>query len=106
MGVIVWYEANQDYVAAELCENKEKPQLHCNGKCFLKKQLNKVEHTPDGKQLPAKKVKSELPEYVASNTNLLHITGFNAEMTSFNIHHNDLYTYQAITSIFHPPSVC
>lgn len=33
------YILNYDYIANTLCENKAKPQLHCNGKCHLKKEL-------------------------------------------------------------------
>lgn len=32
---------NQEYIAAELCENKDKPILKCNGKCQLMKSLEK-----------------------------------------------------------------
>lgn len=42
----VWYEVNQDFVAATLCENQEKPELECNGKCYLMKQLQKAEISP------------------------------------------------------------
>ena len=38
------YYANYEYIAAVLCENKDKPYLECNGKCYLQKQLNKVNH--------------------------------------------------------------
>lgn len=38
-----WYLINKDYVARELCINKAKPKLHCNGKCHLAKQLKKLE---------------------------------------------------------------
>ncbi len=31
---------NQDYIAANLCENIDKPELECNGKCHLKKELS------------------------------------------------------------------
>lgn len=41
---IIEYYANYDYIATVLCENKDKPYLECNGKCYLEKQLNKVEH--------------------------------------------------------------
>lgn len=105
MGVIVWYEANQDYIASELCENKEKPQLHCNGKCYLKKQLNKVDDTRNDKQLPGKKVKSELPEYVVSSANFSTIA-FPAETAPQNSIYNNLYTFEASYYIFHPPPVC
>ena len=37
------YEANKAFIAAFLCINKSKPQLQCQGHCFLKKQLKKAE---------------------------------------------------------------
>ena len=39
----LWYVVNKEYVAKALCENKAKPQLHCNGKCHLAKQLQRLE---------------------------------------------------------------
>ena len=33
--VLIYY-ANYDYIATELCVNKDKPYLECNGKCYLK----------------------------------------------------------------------
>lgn len=44
VGVLAYWLANRAYIAATLCENKDKPQLHCNGKCYLKK---KIAETPD-----------------------------------------------------------
>jgi hypothetical protein len=41
--VIGYYYLNQKYIAENLCVNKEKPQMDCNGKCHLKKQLSKQE---------------------------------------------------------------
>jgi hypothetical protein len=38
-GTIAYYHANKDYIARVLCENRDKPQLHCNGQCYLAKQL-------------------------------------------------------------------
>lgn len=43
LAIYSYYYANQGYVASVLCENKEKPQLKCKGKCFVKKQLDKTE---------------------------------------------------------------
>jgi len=43
--VLIYY-ANYDYIATELCENKDKPYLECNGKCYLealKKRANPIE---------------------------------------------------------------
>ena len=41
---IMEYHANFNYIATVLCENKDKPSLNCNGKCYLKKQLKKINH--------------------------------------------------------------
>ena len=37
----VEYFINQDYIAEFLCINKDKPELQCNGKCHLAKQIEK-----------------------------------------------------------------
>jgi hypothetical protein len=38
---IVWlnYTLNKAAITKQYCENKAKPELHCNGKCHLAKQL-------------------------------------------------------------------
>ena len=36
---IAEYIINYDYIATYLCENKNRPQLECNGKCYLSKML-------------------------------------------------------------------
>ena len=39
---VVDYIVNYDYISKVLCENKDKPELKCNGKCHLKKELAKA----------------------------------------------------------------
>lgn len=36
-----YFVYNYKYIKEELCENKNKPELHCDGKCFLKKEIKK-----------------------------------------------------------------
>jgi hypothetical protein len=36
------YKINYNYIANVLCENKDKPEMNCNGKCHLKKELKKT----------------------------------------------------------------
>ncbi|HEV7382474.1 MAG TPA: hypothetical protein VGN64_21915 [Dyadobacter sp.] len=33
------FEIRRDYIVANLCENKNRPQLNCNGKCYLAKKI-------------------------------------------------------------------
>lgn len=42
-GVLLHFLANRAYIVEHFCENKDSPQLHCDGKCYLHKQLNNVE---------------------------------------------------------------
>ena len=43
LGWEIWFKVNQEQIIAEKCENKAIPMLHCNGKCYLSKQLEKLE---------------------------------------------------------------
>jgi len=36
------YIINYKHISHDLCENKDKPEMHCNGKCHLKKEIKKV----------------------------------------------------------------
>lgn len=40
--IALHYLINQDYIAANLCENKARPAMKCYGKCQLRKQLAKT----------------------------------------------------------------
>ncbi|WP_342089244.1 hypothetical protein [Dyadobacter sp. OTU695] len=33
------YQLRKDYIIATLCENRSRPQLHCDGKCYLAKRI-------------------------------------------------------------------
>ncbi len=41
--IITAFYANQTYIANNLCENRDKPQLHCNGQCILMQKLRKAQ---------------------------------------------------------------
>lgn len=41
--VYAGFEINQKYIAAELCVNRNRPELHCNGKCYLMRKLKQAE---------------------------------------------------------------
>jgi hypothetical protein len=48
--IVVNFKMNQAYIASVLCENKNNPELQCNGKCQLNKKLQQHETTEQ--QLP------------------------------------------------------
>ncbi|GAB3025885.1 hypothetical protein GCM10027185_26480 [Spirosoma pulveris] len=46
-GTIAYYNVNKAYIARVLCENRDKPQLHCDGQCYLAKQLKAQQDRQD-----------------------------------------------------------
>jgi len=50
--VMGYYELNKAYIAKTYCVNKQKPQMHCNGRCHMQKQLKKQDEQPDKPSIP------------------------------------------------------
>ena len=46
-GTIAYYQVNKAYIARVLCENRDKPQLHCDGQCYLAKKLRAQQDRQD-----------------------------------------------------------
>ena len=44
------YDLNKGFIAQELCVNKDKPSLKCEGKCYLNKQLQKTQQKEQDRQ--------------------------------------------------------
>ena len=41
--VYAGFELNKKYIADNLCVNRFKPQLHCNGKCYFMKKVKQAQ---------------------------------------------------------------
>jgi len=46
---IVIYYINYDYIVTELCENRDKPEMGCNGKCYLEALKKRIEPVQNNK---------------------------------------------------------
>lgn len=46
-GTIAYFHLNREYIAKVLCENRARPQLKCNGKCYLAKKLKQQQQKQD-----------------------------------------------------------
>ncbi|AZA53079.1 hypothetical protein [Chryseobacterium sp. G0201] len=100
---LVEYAVNYDYIANVLCINKSKPELHCNGKCYLSKELAKTNNTDSS---PLNKTKNSgqklldiyiLPD-IAEIQNTEKISLFN-----FKFSYKTEYSFLFLYSIFRPP---
>lgn len=65
LGLYAWYNFNKQAITQQLCENKSRPEMHCEGKCYLSKQLKKAE---EGEKRTASSILKEKQEYVHKTT--------------------------------------
>jgi hypothetical protein len=58
------YVVNYDYIIENLCENKDKPQMNCDGKCYLAKQLAKESEDKEKNPFDGEKSNTEIQHVV------------------------------------------
>lgn len=101
----VIYYVNYDYIVTELCENKDKPEMQCHGKCYLKKLQNKISPSPI-KDKPISKVLLIFKDYPIT---IVNIDSYKSVIPAFfKKLKNPNYSKHFIISdfsipIFHPP---
>lgn len=103
LAIYSYYYANKGYISSILCENKEKPQLHCNGKCYLKKQLKKAEEEDKNNKTSSQKIEAYV--YIITPA----ITNTNIDYRNTTIDHTDYipdhYDFNYLPSCFRPPCI-
>jgi len=101
VGIIGYYGINKDYITANFCENISKPDVQCNGKCYLKKQLKKADEPVNNTQQPVpQKEKSEVQPFI----NLLSELKTAADSKAFRFAEPPAAVIsQYFGSVFHPP---
>lgn len=106
---LVYFQLNQREIIRLECENKNRPAMKCNGKCYLAKQLKKaefeLEHKKDRQQQSAQLMKSmemdmfylpPINKLIAANPTLL----LKIKATSF---YTKCLLEGSNLDIFHPP---
>lgn len=74
------YQVNFEYISAFLCENKDKPALECNGKCYLSKALKDTQDKETDhnklivKNFSAEELPAEVTLITSGSQSVLEIT--------------------------------
>jgi hypothetical protein len=100
--IVAEYIINKEYIAKNLCINKEKPKLHCNGKCQLMKKLVKEENQSSSSNSQIGKIKMDV--LFAHEVYLPSISDLAKEDTKFNSTYFVKQLSGSINAIFHPPA--
>ena len=100
--VIIDFLLNQEHIKEFLCINKEKPELACNGKCYLTKQLEETQNKREQEFPDLVHVKYEFVLTFHLNKDIQRIAF--CEKRRCILGYDNSYTFQFINDIFHPPS--
>ena len=102
--VLAWYQVNKTYIAQKLCENRNKPKMHCNGKCQLRKKMQLLEQESSSKSsAPVKIDKIDILEFLLPFNHLsVCITFLNFKKLAFV--YNKQYTFTFSNYLFKPPA--
>jgi hypothetical protein len=98
------YELRKDYIIQNYCVNKNRPELHCDGKCYLAKQIKTTEQQEQQQKgadfnrylfgVEFIETQNEIIVFHLSKTKLLT-----------NFEYRDSLSQKHLSSVFHPPSV-
>lgn len=99
------FEIRRDYIVANLCENRTRPQLNCNGKCYLAKRMAALEEQE--KRQAEKNYMARLLDNVMDHHTSF---SFSPQMASFQIppglnfpYSSPFIAHISTDDIFHPP---
>lgn len=96
-----YYELDPIGFIEKLCENKDKPELQCNGKCHLKKV---AESNTDNQQEPTKSTTlKEITLFVIQKSEYTLVKINTSENINFD--YKNLYSFSGIHQIDRPPQV-
>ncbi len=100
----VWlkYELNVEEITELFCVNKEKPELMCNGKCYVKGELIDIDIFPETPQSPVTEV-SYLPAIKVFVVN--EIIQIGSSLTDLLASNQSTYTTTWESTIPEPPFI-
>ena len=98
--VILSFRANQSYIARTLCINRNNPQMHCNGKCYLCKQLNQNQKQDASGGISVKD-RSDMQLFCNATAALQPF--FPTTVPSYPVQADGLRDLLLISGCFHPP---
>jgi hypothetical protein len=103
VGILSNYAVQYKYYVDVLCENKNKPELQCKGKCCLAKELNTVEEEPLRPEIPQSfKGKSEKIFFIEDFSNLVS-SELTEKVNSYSNYHPIILSFYFKGEIFQPP---
>ncbi|UKJ08779.1 hypothetical protein [Solitalea lacus] len=101
--IVSSYEVNKGFISTYLCENKDKPKLHCNGQCYLMKKLKKAAQEEEQQANNSLREKFEMNQFIQIvQDNFIDNSYIELKHIHFFLQKEP---YSTSFPIFHPPQV-
>lgn len=100
-GFTAWFHINRAYIAKKHCINKNRPQLKCDGKCFLAQKIKEAEKKQEQEQSPGLKEWVEIAPCAVSFID--YIISFESNSSANSFYYKNNYSFITEEDIFHPP---
>lgn len=97
---LISYVINYNFIVKNLCQNRDRPQLMCNGKCYLAKELFKTEKQNQENIIKTNNIDAFVPKEIISFRNI------NVEYSIWNVSFSEYFNHyhsEYFSDIFHPP---
>lgn len=102
-GFTAWFHINQTFIAKKHCINKNRPQLNCDGKCFLAKKIKEAERQQQNEQSPGLK---EWVEIAPCSVSFIDYNfSFSTKQIEYFFEYKNNYRFITEEEIFHPPLI-
>ncbi|GEO06076.1 hypothetical protein AAE02nite_37400 [Adhaeribacter aerolatus] len=98
--IVLDYQLNKDYIGEFLCINQSKPELNCEGHCYLQKNLKKAEQSENKSTQQTLKIDFPLSLPVNFTCSFSQVTPIQTFIFRYLVGHPVRY----LAAIFHPPS--
>ena len=101
---VVDYAVNYQFISTQLCKNKSKPELGCNGKCYVKKEVLKSSENQSAKTL---KIQITAVDFFVMNDEVDFMVAFSETKHIQNNYKNyfNFFVNPFYQDVFHPPLV-
>lgn len=95
------FELNQKYIAENLCVNKSRPWMHCNGQCYLMKKFKQAQEKEKNQDRQSQRS-------LLQNINVISTTDIKFHNCLLQIISTPYHPLEPIVfsgSVFHPPKL-
>lgn len=108
IGTLVAFEMNRQYISEVLCVNKNRPEMHCNGKCVLMQRVqNEVDRASEkGQQMLRNLIERDVVVFFENyKLPIFQKDDIAIPRNKINVLYINRKPQSEHTDIFHPPAL-